>query len=144
MDMPLGSFDAEVPAEVKRIVKSTYSPDDLKEGAQVLVTWLKAGPSEDYSKARAAHLVFGDGQPYAATKEGEDGRREATKAGQRFRTLINHLIATTSPGNAKSGRIIVVTGKHPTAANAFSWGAYWAPYAEPVVRKPKAEKPAAA
>lgn len=140
------SFDAVVPAEIKRVTSSSYTQEEITTAAKVLQKWLQAGPSKDYATAIAAKLVVGDGNPYAAQKEGEDGRALATKAGARFRSTLNHVLATAEPTKTKAGRIVVITGKHPQVVNAFLWAAYWAPYEEPKPRAPKkakAEAPAA-
>jgi hypothetical protein len=160
------TFTDDVPAAVERIKASTYTPEDLALAASVLKSWMAAGVQKDYEAARAAHQGVSDAHPYVATAEdaaklaaehkaavakavaegkkpptaGNASRRLATKAGARFRTLIEHVI--TQVHAEKAGRVVIVTGKHPKAANAFGWAAYWAPFKEPAVRKPKAETPA--
>lgn len=138
-------FTEDVPQAVERIAKSTYTPEELAQATAVLKSWMTAGVQKDYATARANHQVVGDGQPYAAQKEGEDGRRLAQKAANRFKTLLGHAI--TQAHAEKSGRVVIITGRHPKAANAFGWAMYWAAYADPKPRKPKApaaEAPVAA
>ena len=70
-------------------------------------------------------------------------RKDAAKAASRFRSLIGSAVAESDKlanRTIPSGSIVTVTGKHPTAANAFATGLYLAPYAAPKTRKPRTPK----